>query len=109
MPKVWASSASVCESPLLVHSEMSPAPTSTKRPEAISSWNVTAPVRPPESFAVAVMVWTPVERFARTKLPPVPICPSRFETQRSEALTLPCSGSLALAAKLTEAPALAMA
>jgi hypothetical protein len=88
---------------------MSPAPTSTKRPEATSSWNVTVPMRPPASFAVATMVWTPVERFARVKLPPVPICPSRFETQRSEALTSPCSGSLAIAEKLTEAPALDIA
>ncbi len=61
------------------------------------------PLRPPLSLTEAVMVWVPAESVLE-KDPPLPIKPSKVETQLNPKVRSPSSGSLAAPAKLIEVP-----
>jgi hypothetical protein len=54
--------------------------------------------------AVAVIVWTPWERPEVENPPPLPIAPSRSESQTSAAVRSPSSASLAVPAKPSRSP-----
>src|SRR2546425_12648237 len=62
------------------------------------------PLRPPLSATEAVIVWVPADRVLTEMEPPVPSGPSKFEFHWIAELRLPCSVSLAAAAKLMDAP-----
>src|SRR5207244_11371863 len=61
-------------------------------------------LRPPLSATEAVIVWVPADRVLTEMEPPVPSGPSKFEFHWIDELRLPCSVSLAVAAKLMDAP-----
>ena len=61
------------------------------------------PSKPPESVTDAVTVWVPTLSVVE-KLPPLPIAPSRFETQDRPAVRSPFSASSAVPEKAMLVP-----
>ncbi len=66
------------------------------------------PELPTLSAAEAVSVWVPTESVFRASVPPAPSEPSRLEAQAIEAVRSPSSGSLAVVARLTRVPSVAV-